>query len=218
MATIRVLVADSQMLVSDALSTSLGLQGDLEILSEHPTSAQEAVDMALLLRPDVAVFDFWLEGMDGPVVVSRILQDAPEQKIILLSWFYSPGHVRDALDAGAVGFLPKSVRVDRVIEAIRRAAAGESPVFADELQGMVQTVDARYQEKVAVRKRLEVLTKRELEILSVLSSGRPMKELADELHIAGGTLKVHVHNMLTKTGTRNQQELVSLARYCGMII
>ncbi|MGI8425916.1 MAG: response regulator [Actinomycetota bacterium] len=218
MAKIRVLVADSQVLVSDALSIALGLYNDLEVLAEHPKGAQEAVDMASILRPDVAVFDFWLEGMDGPVVVSRILQDAPGQKIILLSWFYSPGHVRDALDAGAVAFLPKSVKVERLVEAIRRAQAGESPVFAEELSRLVQTVDKRYEEKVAVRKRLEGLTKRELEILSLLSSGRPMKELAEELHVAPGTLKVHVHNMLTKTATRNQQELLSLARYCGMII
>jgi two-component system response regulator DesR len=212
-----ILIADAQRLFSESLGIALGLQPGLEVLNDHPTEGLGAVEVALARRPDVAVLDYWMVGMEGPAVARAILKRVPTCKILMVSWLHGPPQVQEALDAGVVGFLPKSLRVQQVVEAIRRAQSGESPVFAEQLRVLLDSIETRANEVDRAAERLGSLTPREIQVLTLLSFGRPIEDVAADLSIAPGTLRTHVHNILRKTGARSQLEALALARHYGLI-
>ena len=122
-----------------------------------------------------------------------------------------------ALRAGASGYLPKSISITQLLEAIRRAYRGETPVFIEELGQMVQHLTVRADESLEIAKRFEHLTPREIQILTVLAGGQPIEEIARKLSISPHTLKTHIRNILAKTGARSHGEAVGLALRCGLI-
>ncbi|MGH2772363.1 MAG: response regulator [Actinomycetota bacterium] len=218
MARIKVLVADSQLSFSDALAISLRLQPDIEVLFDHPTSAQDAVKAVVKVKPDVALVDYWLPGMEGSATTKMILSQARGQKVIVLSWFHGPRHIQEALDAGVAGFLPKSLLVPEIAEAIRRAHTGETPIYAEETGRLLAKIDKKYQDNLLIWNRLKNLTEREIVVLTLLSLGHSKKEVAEQLFIAPGTVKNHLHKMLVKSGARTLTELAAMARSCGLIV
>jgi len=163
------------------------------------------------------VLDYWLPDMEGAAVAAQIKKLAPDTKVILLSPIYGPLQVNLALRAGAVGFLPKSVGVGQVFEAIVRANAGESPVFPEQLQGLLNKVDEIAEEVDQIRQRLMGLTPRELELLRLLSFGHSIQEISKDLSIAQATVRDHFHNIVTKTGARTKEQALAMAKYCGLI-
>ena len=217
MPAITVLIAHSQRLLADALARALAPLPDIKVLAEHPKSGLVAVDVAELFRPDVALVDYWLEEMQGPAVVQAIRSCVPRCKSIVLSWFHGPAEIENSLAAGAVGFLPQSLGVDEITEAIRRAQAGESPVYGNELAGMVKLIQMKEAASQDVWRRLKTLTRRELEILALLSLGTQPKAIADMLVISLKTVRNHINNMMEKTATHSQGELLSVARDQGLI-
>lgn len=131
---IRVLLADTQPLFAEVLSAALHEDPDLDLLNRRPSDGPSTVRAVLELRPDVALIDYWLPGLRGPEVLSGIRQTERPAPVLTLSGLRGPAHIKEALEAGAVGFLPKGVSVAQVAEAIHRAHAGEVPVFATELR------------------------------------------------------------------------------------
>ncbi|MGH2773321.1 MAG: response regulator [Actinomycetota bacterium] len=217
MATIRVLLADAQRMFADAVGRLLALQPDFDVIDEFPGGGPETIDAAVLFHPDVAVLDYWLAGMDGPAVCRAIQDRAPNCKIILLSWFYKADHVQAAFDAGAVGFVPKSLTVTQLEKAIRRAHAGESPVFGKELAGLVEAVSKREDEAREVSKRLGSLTPQEIRVLILLSLGLNVENICERLVISRGTARNHIQKILSKLGARSQIEAVAIAQQYGLI-
>jgi len=214
---IRVLVADSQRLVADSLADALGHQPGLGVFEDRPATAAEAIDACVRRHPAVALIDYWMPDMEGPAATQMILAKRPEQKIILLSWFHSPGHIDSAFNAGAVGFFPKSLTLKKVAEGIRRAHGGESPVYLKELETLFKTISGRIDDSGAKFKRLEGLTKRELELIALFSLHMSADEVADELSISPTTVKAHVRHILVKTGAHSTREVVNLAISSGLI-
>lgn len=214
---IRVLLADAQPLFSEALAIALGACPDLEVLDERPTSGREAVEAAVSLLPDVAALDCWMWDVDGIALTRRIRCEVPEVKVVLLSWFHGARDIRGALEAGAAAFLPKSLTVAEVASAIRRVHAGESPVYAEELERLAKTIRRRDERAAAVWRRFAELTPREMDVLQLLSFGRHPEEIACELLISKATVRTHIHNILRKTGTRSQVECLALVRTYGLI-
>lgn len=126
---IKVLIVDSQLLLADALVRVLSQAPGFTVFSDTPTNGPDAVKAVVAHRPDVALIDYWLEGMDAWAPAQALLSRLPHLKIIHLSWFHGPTQVEDSLASGAVGFLPKKLPVAKIEEAIRRAHGGENPVF-----------------------------------------------------------------------------------------
>ncbi|HUP70595.1 MAG TPA: response regulator transcription factor [Acidimicrobiales bacterium] len=214
---ITVLVADSQRLFAEGVAVSLSREPTLDVLHEFHVTGLEALAAISRLRPQVVFYDYWMVGVNGPAATRAIHVSAPQTKVILLSWFHGQRHVQEALEAGAVGFLPKSVRVDQVVEAAHRAAAGDPLIYGDELLRMVESIETRADEDDARWSVLSTLTVRQLEILQLLALGPPTKQMARELNITVGTLKNHISGMLIKTGARSQLELVNMARNAGLV-
>lgn len=212
-ADITVLVADAQRLFAECLGVMLGREAGLRIAPCHPATGPEVVEAAARHRPGVVVVDYWVPGPhDGPSLIRELAGSEPPLRVLALSWIHAPEHVQSALEAGAAGFLPKSVSLAQVVEGIRRCAAGEPLVYGEQLATLVDDLARRGEEAEERWRRLQTLTAREVEILRLLADGRPGAEVAAELHIALGSLKTRVHRILRKLGVKSQLEAVTMAR------
>lgn len=214
---ISVLVAFPQMLFSQALAVGLRDRYHFEVPSVHPTTGEAAVALASELLPDVLVCDAWLPDLPGPALVERSRSAASGSKLILLSAHHRPDHVEKILDMGAAGFLPKSIRLDRLADGIRRAHDGEIPIFSKELKNMVEAMRQRHRESERALRLLDPLTSRERTVLAWLASGASTDVIAEALFISPTTVKNHVKHLLSKTGTGTRTELLALARLAGAV-
>jgi len=214
---IRVLVADSQLLLSDALACSLRGFDGIDVLEEHPDSGLVVIDLVELLLPDVLIVEYWMPWLLAPAITTAIHAKAPGCKVIVISWMHGSREILNSLYAGAVGFLPKNVRVERVAEAIRRSQEGESPVFREQLDQLMKTLGDKDERSHDLWDRMKGLSRRQLQILALLSTGRPLKEIAQALDITPKTAKNYLYSMMTKAGAQSQVELLALARKCGLI-
>lgn len=212
MTPIRVLVSDPQVLVADALAGALERYDDLEVVSARPESGSDAVQAAVVYEPQVILTEFWVRDMSGPAAIELLLGKVPDARVLVISWFHGPDQIHQALDAGAVAFLPKSLRVPQVHEAILRAHAGENPVFAEELSRLVDLLERRSRYVTDMGERLRSLSGRELEVLQLIAVGLPNNDIAKRLNLAPGTVRTHIHQILSKTGARSQVEAVAIAR------
>jgi DNA-binding NarL/FixJ family response regulator len=214
---ISVLICDAQPLMGDALALALERDAGLAIFPEHPAAGVDAVEAAVRLRPDVALIDFWLDGMEAPAVVREILAHAPETKILHLSWFHGPPQIRESIASGSVGFLPKGVTVAQVDEAIHRAHAGEVPVFEKELDELILRIERRGHYLEDLHDRFVTLSPRELQVLRLLGAGLTSEDIGARLGIVEATVRTHIHRILSKSGARSQLEAVALARDQGLV-
>jgi len=214
---IKVLVAHSQNLVSEALSAALGTDERFEILSEKPVMGLDAVETALKVRPDVVLLDFWLPVVGGPMATRMILARSDSIRVLMMSWLQSTSHLAEAIRAGAAGYLPMSATMDQVRQAIERAHAGDAAVFGEELQEMLATLLRKEAESQERWQLVSVLTPRDVRTLWLLSSGREMKDIAKALSITPGSLQMRIHRIFNKTGARSQMEAIAMAREHGLI-
>lgn len=207
------LVADSQRLYAEAVAAALDACDGIHAVPDYPVDGPTAVGAALRMRPDVVLVDHGIGGgLDGPGIAWELRSDLPTVKVVTLSWLVASAQVDAALGAGAAGLLPKSIGIADLAVAVRQAHAGESPVFGDQLRRLVETVESRNYVVEERAKRFATLSQREGELLAMLEHGYSSQKLAAELFISEGTLRNHIHSILKKTGARNQQELVQMAR------
>lgn len=212
MASISVLVADGQYLFADVLARALDYQPELEVCHERPDCADDTIAVAEHRRPDVTLVDYRLDTLPGPAVVEELLARVPTTNVLTLSWIHGSTDMEKVLDAGAVGFLPKTLRFAYVLEAIHRAQHGECPVFEHDLDALRQTLEDRQRSVEAKMRRFGTLTPRELAILEKLGAGLSVRAVAAELSSPEHTVRTHIRNMKAKIGARTQLELVTLAQ------
>lgn len=217
MERIKVLIADGQLLFAEALSDALGKDERLESIKEYPTSVSETLDMAVLLRPQVLLIDYWLPVEGGISATRSILSFTGSTRVLVLSSDYSPELIAEVLGSGAVGFLPKSFSVDRVAEAVVRAEAGDSPVFAEELNDIMDKMQKQLLAAHDAARPMMSLTSREVQVLGLLSVGHPIEEVAKQLRISKNTVNNHIQKILSKTGARSHSEAVAMAKRFGLI-
>lgn len=211
----RVLVGDTQRLFSQAFAMSLSLRPDFRVLNELPRSGGESLTMAMELKPDVMVVDYWMPDIGGAALAGRLRRRFPDTRVLLLCWFYGTTELHNALAAGAAGFLPKSVRVDDVASAIRRIAEGNEPVYPKEMGRLVDR--QRLAEATRVWERLMTLTSREQQILQLLGIGQSSSDIASILGMQPSTARTHINRILSKLNARTQMEAVGIARHYHLI-
>lgn len=212
-----VVIADAQYLFAESLATALTERAGLKVVPDHPNRGSDVLTLVASERPDVALVDYWLPDMDGPSVIGQLRARAPATKVITLSWFHGRREVQQALHNGAVGFLPKGVRVDQVAEAIARAQDGEDPVFAEELTKLVRTITARNNALGDIAQRFAVFTPRELDVLQLIAAGLSARMIARRLDIREATVRTHITRILAKTEAGSQLEVVAMARDQGLV-
>lgn len=213
-----VMVADAQRLFSEVLSAALSQFPDILVLDAHPTTAFEAIEMMMQQKPNVALLDLWMPGMDVPSVTESLMMEwIPNSQVIFLSWYHGREHVTRAMRMGAAAFIPKSADVPDVVEAVRHAHAQKLPALAEQVESLLETMRQREDFNRRVCDRIWTLTPRELQVVRQISTGRPVKEIAQLLGITSGTVKAHIRKILLKTEAQSQKQVVAMARFCGAI-
>jgi DNA-binding NarL/FixJ family response regulator len=207
------LLADDQELVRTGFRLILELAG-FEIAGEAADGAQ-ALELARRLEPDVALMDVRMPRMDGIEATRRIGLAGLRTRVLMLTTFDLDEHVYDALRAGASGFLLKDAGRERLVDAVRTVAAGDSLFAPSVLQRLVDHYVARPPAGRAVG--LDGLSEREIEVLRLVGRGCSNAEIAETLIISHATVKTHVRNLLAKLGLRDRVQAVVAAYESGLV-
>lgn len=196
--SIRVLIVDDHAIVREGLRTLLSDEADIEVAAEA-ADGESALAAAAAAHPDVVLMDLILPGADG-IEVTRRLRAAvrPPQVIMLTSTFGDDLRVREALEAGAVGYLLKDVLRNDLLQAIRQAAAGKASLHPE--------AQAQLVKETARRLPHEDLTPRELDVLRLIAKGESNKRIAGALDITEGTVKGYVSIVLSKLGVSDRTQ------------
>ncbi|HEY7044606.1 MAG TPA: response regulator transcription factor [Nocardioidaceae bacterium] len=211
----RVLVVDDQDLVRHGLRMILEL-GGIEVVGEAADGAA-AVTAATELEPDVVLMDLRMPGMDGIEAIRHIAAQG-RSRVLALTTFDVDQHVVDAVRAGAVGFLLKDVTADGLVDAVRRAAAGEPVVAPAVLTRMMDHFSSRPPVPPRQLPGLSDLSDREREILALIGAGRSNSEIAEELVISMATVKTHVRHVFAKLDLRDRAQAVVAAHDAGLTL
>lgn len=214
---IKVLIVDDQRMFGEALSVALAKERDLDVI-EVVTDGATAVRVTEEQHPDVILMDLAMPGMDGIEATRRILEEAPEARVIVLT-----GHVGDlttarAVQAGAAGCLAKTEAVVDLAGAVRRAHAGESLMDPQEVEASLRRLRRRRMQEATDEQRLERLTPRELDILQLIADGVSSDQIAPTLGVSPHTLRTHLQNVLTKLKVHSKLDAVVLAIRHGKIV
>jgi DNA-binding NarL/FixJ family response regulator len=210
---------DDQSLFREGLRTLLNLQPDIQVVGEAG-NGREAVEAVARLSPDVVLMDLKMPVLDGAAATREIRAQHPAARVIVLTTFDDDDYVFEGLRAGALGYLLKDVASERLAEAIRAAARGES-FLQPSVAARVVAEFARLSERPPgghQRPPLpEPLSERELEILRLVAGGASNKEIAARLFITEGTVKNHITNILGKLGVRDRTQAALKARELGLV-
>ena len=209
--TIRVVVADDQLLVRTGLTTILNAQPGIEVIGEA-TDGHEAVAVARELRPDVCLFDIRMPGIDGVEATRQLAGPGVEDPlaIVVITTFDLDEYVHGALKAGARGFLLKDAGPELLVQAIHAAANGDALISPNVTRRLLTTL-AGLERASPPTQPIEPLTEREEEVLLTVARGRTNAEIAEELHITLSTVKTHVAALMNKLGARNRVEVAMWA-------
>ena len=216
MKLIRYLIVDDQSLFREGLRMLLSVQSEFEVVGEA-ANGQEAVRLSGKVSPDVILMDLQMPVLDGVAATRQLRLEQPNCRIIVLTTFDDDEKVFEGLRAGAVGYLLKDAPSEKLFEAIRGAARGES-FLQGSVAAKVVAEFARLSDQIPRPKPLvEPLSEREREILAYVGNGASNKEIALLLFIAEGTVKNHVTNILGKLGVRDRTQAALKAKEYGLI-
>ncbi|MBT2446342.1 response regulator transcription factor [Streptomyces sp. ISL-43] len=200
---IRVLLADDEHLIRGALATLLGLNDDLIVVAEASTGP-EAVAMGQQHRPDVAVLDMQMPGLDGLAVAQSLRIDVPTCRTMIVTSFGRPGHLKRALEAGVRGFLPKTVSASDLADIIRTVHAGRRYIASEIAADAISAGNSP-------------LTPREADVLSFAADGASIAEIAKRAGLSAGTVRNYISSAVNKLGAENRHSAARSAQDRGWI-
>jgi two-component system, NarL family, response regulator DesR len=203
MTTLRIMIAEDQTMVRQALVALLELEPDIEVVAQAG-SGSEALAMARKHEPDVAVLDIEMPGGTGLEVARQLAGSGFSGQIVIVTTFGRPGYLRSAMAAGASGFLLKDAPAAELASAIRRVAAGERVVDPALAADALAQGDSP-------------LTERESEVLRAAAGHDAIADIAAGLHLSPGTVRNHLSAAIQKLGARNRAEAVGVAQRKGWL-
>jgi two-component system, NarL family, response regulator LiaR len=215
MSTIKILIADDHAVVRDGTRQILEQESDLEVIAEAADGA-EAVKLAGSTKPDVAIIDISMPGVDGIEATRQIKSLYPSIAVLILSAYDDDQFVFSLLEAGAAGYLLKSVRGRELIEAVRQVHAGES-VLHPSIARKVLNRFVPASGKTAGQKSVEVLSDREIEVLKYATRGLSNQEIADDLCLSLRTVQAHLGHIFNKLQVSSRTEAVVRALKEGWV-
>jgi DNA-binding NarL/FixJ family response regulator len=208
---IRVSIADDHGVVRSGLAMLIERQADMSVVGEAADGIA-AVELALAQRPDVAVLDVSMPGLTGPQAARQIHNHHDDIGLLMLSMHEDERYFFDALDAGALGYVPKRAADSDLIDAIRTVADGRTFVSSSTQQALMR----RWLEEDPDSRR-EELTARELEVVKLIAEARTNRQIAEALKVSEKTVESHRGNVLAKLGMRDRVELARYAIRRGLV-
>jgi two-component system response regulator DesR len=200
---IRVLLAEDQVMIREALAALLSFEDDIEVVAQVGRG-DEVTKAARDTNPDIALLDIEMPGADGLTAAAELRQAVPGVKIVILTTFGRPGFLRRAMESGVSAFLVKDAPADKLISAIRRVLAGERVIDPDLAAA-------------ALADGLNPLTPRERDVLLAAEGGGTIAEIATELYLSEGTVRNYLSACIQKTGARNRTEALKIAQERGWL-
>ncbi len=213
---LRVVLADDQAVVRDGLALLLSAADDLEVVATAPDGTA-AVAAVLAQRPDVALVDLRMPGLDGAQVTEAVGRDAPEVRVLVLTTYADDDAVLPALRAGAAGYLTKDTTGEALLAAIRTVAAGGSVLDAAVQRRLVDLAGAPAGPPPPEPELPEGLTAREIDVLRLVAQGLSNARTASRLVVSEATVKTHVNHLIAKLGVDGRPALVAWAWRHGVV-
>ncbi|MFB7912662.1 response regulator transcription factor [Streptomyces sp. NPDC056061] len=203
MSMIRLLLAEDQHMVREALATLLGLEPDIEVVAQV-ARGDEVLAAAREHRADVALLDIEMPGLTGIDAAAVLRRELPEVKIVVVTTFGRPGYLRRAMESGADAFLVKDAPAAQLASAVRKVLAGERVI--DPTLAAAALADGA-----------NPLTDRERDVLRTAADGSTNAEIAAALHLSQGTVRNYLSTAIQKLAARNRAEAVRIAREKGWL-
>ncbi len=203
MTAIRVLLAEDQAMIREALAALLSFEDDIEVVAQVGRG-DEVAKAATTTNPDVALLDIEMPGMDGLAAAAALSEASPGTKVVILTTFGRPGYLRRAMEAGASGFVVKDSPADKLARTIRQVLQGQR-VIDSELAAAALTEGA------------SPLTPRERDVLAASQDGATIAEIAAALYLSEGTVRNYLSACIQKTGARNRTEALRVAEERGWL-
>lgn len=200
---IRVVLVDDHMMVRRGLAAFLKVYDDLQLAGEAE-SGEDAIRVCSEALPDVVLMDLVLPKMDGAAATRAIRKNFPHVQVLALTSFKEGELIKNALEAGAIGYLLKDVTADELARAIRAAHSGRATLSPEAAQALVETVNQPPAPGLD-------LTEREREVLALMIEGLNNTQIAGRLTVSPSTIKSHVSSILAKLGAASRTEAVALA-------
>lgn len=211
---IRVTVADDQAVVRIGITAVLDAEPDMTVVGQA-ADGETALAQATALRPDVAVLDIRMPGLDGLAATARITAEVPATRVVVLTTFGLDEYVFAALRAGAAGFMLKDADPERIIDAVRVVAGGDALLDPGVTRRLIDRFTGRPGPEEAAR--LSGLTRRETEVLLHVARGLSNAEIAAALGISPATVKDHVARILAELGVRDRVQATIAAYEAGLV-
>ena len=206
---IKILIVDDHPMMREALQTAIEGEDDLEMIGEAP-DAIKALKMLETIKPDIIMMDMLLPGMSGLEAIEKIIESNPQAKILVLSSMEDEERIVAAIQAGALGYFPKTAPRTYLLEAIRKVADGipymPAGITLKLFQGLRKAKIIQPTNDTHIS-----LTSRQQEILSLLSEGHSDDEIGRLLHLEESTVRAHLHHILRRLGLKNRSQAVAYA-------
>lgn len=213
------MVADDQTLVREGLVSMLRLTEGIDVVGTAQ-DGQQAISLALQLRPDIVLMDLRMPRTDGVEATRQIVEALTATRVIVLTTYADDASVFGALQAGARGYLTKDSGVDEIARAIRTVHAGEALLDPSIQRRLLETVAAGMPENRGRRQAPfpDGLTQREVDVLRSMAEGLSNAEIADRLHVSEATVKTHINNIFSKADLRDRGQAVAYAFRHGLAL
>lgn len=210
---ITVLLVDDHEVVRNGVSAFLDSQPDFEVVGEAK-SGVEAVELALKHVPDVVLMDLVMAKMDGVEATREVKNVSPRTKIVVLTSYHQDEYIFPALQAGAISYILKDVKMNELADAIRRASQGEATLHPRVASRVIQELHGANREELNP---YTELTDREMEVLKLIAKGLSNSVIAEELVISVNTVKGHVSNILSKLHLADRTQAAVFAWQQGIV-
>jgi two-component system response regulator DesR len=201
--TIRVLIAEDQAMIREALAALLSFEDDIEVVAQVGRG-DEVMEAAKRARPDVALLDIEMPGLDGLTAAAGLRRACPATKIVILTTFGRPGYLRRAMESGVSGFIVKDSPADKLARTIRDVLNGQRVIDPDLAAA-------------ALADGASPLTPRETDVLAAATDGVVIAEIAGGLFLSEGTVRNYLSSCIQKTGARNRAEARRIAQERGWL-